>query len=74
MMEEIDRFQVPPVNGETQPLDPAASSTSEADPDTRESLETEGSCQEGISEEWHCGKSCQSAAQEEFQDKVGRAK
>ncbi|KAM4613249.1 protein FAM219A isoform X1 [Centroberyx affinis] len=36
MMEEIDRFQVPPVNGETQPLDPAASSTSEADSDTRE--------------------------------------
>ncbi|XP_040890873.1 protein FAM219A isoform X1 [Toxotes jaculatrix] len=35
MMEEIDRFQVPPVNGETQPLDPAASSTSEADPDTK---------------------------------------
>ncbi|XP_046881562.1 protein FAM219A isoform X2 [Hypomesus transpacificus] len=36
MMEEIDRFQVPPVNGETQPLDPAASSTTEADSDTRE--------------------------------------
>lgn len=37
MMEEIDRFQVPPVNGEEQqPLDPAASSTSEADTDTRE--------------------------------------
>ncbi|XP_029357821.1 protein FAM219A isoform X6 [Echeneis naucrates] len=35
MMEEIDRFQVPPVNGETQPLDPAASSTSEADTDTK---------------------------------------
>ncbi|XP_070759141.1 protein FAM219A isoform X4 [Enoplosus armatus] len=35
MMEEIDRFQVPPVNGETQPLDPAASSTSEADPDNK---------------------------------------
>ncbi|KAJ3602100.1 hypothetical protein NHX12_029859 [Muraenolepis orangiensis] len=36
MMEEMDRFQVPPVNGETQPLDPAASSTSEADSDPRE--------------------------------------
>ncbi|XP_034022978.1 protein FAM219A [Thalassophryne amazonica] len=35
MMEEIDRFQVPPVNGETQPLDPAASSTSKADSDTK---------------------------------------
>ncbi|XP_028261465.1 protein FAM219A isoform X3 [Parambassis ranga] len=35
MMEEIDRFQVPPVNGETQPLDPAASSTSEVEPDTK---------------------------------------
>ncbi|XP_074522533.1 protein FAM219A isoform X1 [Halichoeres trimaculatus] len=35
MMEEIDRFQVPPVNGETQPLDPAASSTSETDPDAK---------------------------------------
>ncbi|KAM9410285.1 protein FAM219A isoform 2-T2 [Pholidichthys leucotaenia] len=35
MMEEIDRFQVPPVNGETQPLDPAASSTSEAGPDSK---------------------------------------
>ena len=32
--------------------------------------ETEGSRQEGISEEWHCGKSCQSATQEECQDKV----
>ncbi|XP_075870440.1 protein FAM219A isoform X5 [Nelusetta ayraudi] len=35
MMEEIDRFQVPPVNGETQPLDPAASSTSGAEPDAK---------------------------------------
>ncbi|XP_061543584.1 protein FAM219A isoform X5 [Phycodurus eques] len=35
MMEEIDRFQVPPVNGETQPLDPAASSNSEGDPDAK---------------------------------------
>ncbi|XP_024915576.1 protein FAM219A isoform X1 [Cynoglossus semilaevis] len=35
MMEEIDRFQVPPVNGETQPLDPAASSTSEPNPDNK---------------------------------------
>ncbi|KAG7494897.1 hypothetical protein JOB18_039587 [Solea senegalensis] len=35
MMEEIDRFQVPPVNGETQPLDPEASSTSETNPDTK---------------------------------------
>ncbi|XP_053291839.1 protein FAM219A isoform X3 [Pleuronectes platessa] len=35
MMEEIDRFQVPPVNGETQPLDPAASSASETMPDTK---------------------------------------
>ncbi|XP_066502496.1 protein FAM219A isoform X1 [Hoplias malabaricus] len=36
MMEEIDRFQVPAVNSEMQPLDPAATSTSEADSDTRE--------------------------------------
>ncbi|XP_030625156.1 protein FAM219A isoform X6 [Chanos chanos] len=36
MMEEIDRFQVPTVNPEMQPLDPAATSTSEADSDTRE--------------------------------------
>ncbi|TNM88537.1 protein FAM219A isoform X2 [Takifugu rubripes] len=35
MMEEIDRFQVPPVNGETQPLDPAASTTSEGQPDAK---------------------------------------
>ncbi|XP_010879674.1 protein FAM219A isoform X2 [Esox lucius] len=35
--EEMDRFQVPPVTEtETQPLDPAASSTSSADSDTRE--------------------------------------
>ncbi|MCI4386908.1 hypothetical protein PGIGA_G00068220 [Pangasianodon gigas] len=36
MMEEIDRFQVPPVNSEMQPLDPAATSTLEADSETRE--------------------------------------
>ncbi|KAM9451340.1 protein FAM219A isoform 2-T2 [Clarias gariepinus] len=36
MMEEIDRFQVPPVSSETQPLDPAATSTLEADSKTRE--------------------------------------
>ncbi|XP_072518471.1 protein FAM219A isoform X1 [Salminus brasiliensis] len=36
MMEEIDRFQVPAVNSEMQPLDPAATSTSEPDSDTRE--------------------------------------
>ncbi|XP_060791496.1 protein FAM219A [Neoarius graeffei] len=35
MMEEIDRFQVPPVNSEMQPLDPAATSTLEADSETR---------------------------------------
>ncbi|XP_068172333.1 protein FAM219A isoform X1 [Antennarius striatus] len=35
MMEEIDRFQVPPVNGETQPLDPATSSTTEVDTDSK---------------------------------------
>ncbi|CAG01424.1 unnamed protein product [Tetraodon nigroviridis] len=35
MMEEIDRFQVPPVNGETQPLDPAASTPSEGQPDAK---------------------------------------
>lgn len=32
--------------------------------------ETEGPCQEGICEERHCGKSRQSAAQEECKDKV----
>ncbi|XP_028851811.1 protein FAM219A isoform X2 [Denticeps clupeoides] len=37
MMEEMDRFQVPTVQSEMQPLDPALSSTtSEADSDTRE--------------------------------------
>nr|XP_015217457.1 PREDICTED: protein FAM219A [Lepisosteus oculatus] len=36
MMEEIDRFQVPTVHSEMQPLDPAASSISEGDSDTRE--------------------------------------
>ncbi|XP_041097911.1 protein FAM219A-like isoform X2 [Polyodon spathula] len=36
MMEEIDRFQVPTVHSEMQPLDPAASSVSEGDSDTRE--------------------------------------
>ncbi|KAF4077076.1 hypothetical protein AMELA_G00203960 [Ameiurus melas] len=36
MMEEMDRFQVPPVNSEMQPLDPAATSTLEADSETRE--------------------------------------
>ncbi|XP_048874600.1 protein FAM219A isoform X2 [Brienomyrus brachyistius] len=36
MMEEIDRFQVPTVPPEMQPLDPAASSVSEGDSDTRE--------------------------------------
>ncbi|TSK72091.1 Nicalin-1 [Bagarius yarrelli] len=36
MMEEIDRFQVPPVNSEMQPLDPAATTTSEADSELRE--------------------------------------
>ncbi|KAM6980349.1 protein FAM219A-like isoform 2-T2 [Aplochiton taeniatus] len=37
MMEEIDRFQVPPAdNAEMQPLDPGATSTSEADMDTKE--------------------------------------
>ncbi|XP_051536462.1 protein FAM219A-like isoform X3 [Myxocyprinus asiaticus] len=36
MMEEIDRFQVPPVNPEMKLLDPAATSTLEADSSTRE--------------------------------------
>ncbi|XP_048854985.1 protein FAM219A isoform X2 [Brienomyrus brachyistius] len=36
MMEEIDRFQVPTVHSEMQPLDPATSSTLEGDSDTRE--------------------------------------
>ncbi|XP_041958199.1 protein FAM219A isoform X2 [Alosa sapidissima] len=37
MMEEMDRFQVPPsVQSEMQPLDPASSTTSEADSDTRD--------------------------------------
>ncbi|XP_018615626.1 protein FAM219A isoform X3 [Scleropages formosus] len=36
MMEEMDRFQVPTVHPEMQPLDPATSSTSEGDSDTRE--------------------------------------
>ncbi|KAK3523615.1 hypothetical protein QTP70_002748 [Hemibagrus guttatus] len=36
MMEEIDRFQVPPVNSEMQPLDPAATSTLETDSEMRE--------------------------------------
>ncbi|KAG9266253.1 protein FAM219A isoform X2 [Astyanax mexicanus] len=40
MMEEIDRFQVPAGNSETQPLDPAATSTSEPDADTREAETT----------------------------------
>uniref|UniRef100_A0A8C9RIX6 Family with sequence similarity 219 member Aa n=1 Tax=Scleropages formosus TaxID=113540 RepID=A0A8C9RIX6_SCLFO len=35
-MEEMDRFQVPTVHPEMQPLDPATSSTSEGDSDTRE--------------------------------------
>lgn len=35
MMEEMDRFQVPPVNSEMQPLDPAATSTLDADSETR---------------------------------------
>ncbi|XP_026052293.1 protein FAM219A-like [Carassius auratus] len=37
MMEEIDRFQVPPVNPEMKLLDPAAASTLEAETETRES-------------------------------------
>ncbi|XP_016325530.1 protein FAM219A-like [Sinocyclocheilus anshuiensis] len=37
MMEEIDRFQVPPVNPEMKLLDPAATSTLEAETGTRES-------------------------------------
>ncbi|XP_016126664.1 protein FAM219A isoform X1 [Sinocyclocheilus grahami] len=37
MMEEIDKFQVPPVNPETKLLDPAATSTLEAETGTRES-------------------------------------
>ncbi|KAJ8336996.1 hypothetical protein SKAU_G00382160 [Synaphobranchus kaupii] len=36
MMEEMDRFQVPTAQSEMQPLDPAASSTSEGDSDARE--------------------------------------
>ncbi|XP_064421856.1 protein FAM219A isoform X2 [Latimeria chalumnae] len=36
MMEEIDRFQVPTVHSEMQPLDPTATSISEGDCDTRE--------------------------------------
>ncbi|XP_051960154.1 protein FAM219A isoform X2 [Xyrauchen texanus] len=36
MMEETDRFQVPPVNPETKLLDPAETSTLEADSSTRE--------------------------------------
>ncbi|XP_051532724.1 protein FAM219A isoform X1 [Myxocyprinus asiaticus] len=36
MMEETDRFQVPPVNPETKLLDPAATSNLEADSSTRE--------------------------------------
>ncbi|XP_051956735.1 protein FAM219A-like [Xyrauchen texanus] len=36
MMEEIDRFQVPPVNPEMKLLDPAGTSTLEADSSTRE--------------------------------------
>ncbi|XP_027031999.2 protein FAM219A isoform X1 [Tachysurus fulvidraco] len=35
MMEEIDRFQVPPVNSEMQPLDPSETSTLEADSESR---------------------------------------
>ncbi|KAM6187963.1 protein FAM219A isoform 5-T5 [Sarcoramphus papa] len=36
MMEEIDRFQVPAVRAEMQPLDPTAASISDRDYDTRE--------------------------------------
>uniref|UniRef100_A0AAY4AHF6 Family with sequence similarity 219 member Aa n=1 Tax=Denticeps clupeoides TaxID=299321 RepID=A0AAY4AHF6_9TELE len=36
MMEEMDRFHVPPVNPETQPLDPTATATCEADTETRD--------------------------------------
>ncbi|KAM6329297.1 protein FAM219A isoform 3-T3 [Alca torda] len=36
MMEEIDRFQVPAVRAEMQPLDPTAASISDRDCDTRE--------------------------------------
>ncbi|XP_065262866.1 protein FAM219A isoform X3 [Emys orbicularis] len=36
MMEEIDRFQVPTVRAEMQPLDPTAASISDRDCDTRE--------------------------------------
>ncbi|XP_057217077.1 protein FAM219A isoform X1 [Triplophysa rosa] len=36
MMEEVDRFQVPPVNPETKLLDSAATTTLEADSSTRE--------------------------------------
>ncbi|KAM6294018.1 protein FAM219A-like isoform 5-T5 [Aegotheles albertisi] len=36
MMEEIDRFQVPAVRVEMQPLDPTAASISDRDCDTRE--------------------------------------
>ncbi|XP_062867853.1 protein FAM219A isoform X2 [Trichomycterus rosablanca] len=36
MMEEIDRFQVPPVNSEMQPLDPAETSTTEEDSESRQ--------------------------------------
>ncbi|XP_068520946.1 uncharacterized protein [Anas acuta] len=35
MMEEIDRFQVPAVRAEMQPLDPTAASISDRDCDTR---------------------------------------
>ncbi|XP_030647043.1 protein FAM219A isoform X5 [Chanos chanos] len=41
MMEEIDRFQVPTVQSEMQPLDPASSTTSEADSETREEKQRE---------------------------------
>ncbi|XP_062368962.1 protein FAM219A isoform X4 [Cinclus cinclus] len=36
MMEEIDRFQVPAVRAEMQPLDPTAATISDRDCDTRE--------------------------------------
>ncbi|KAM4708258.1 protein FAM219A isoform 2-T2 [Discoglossus pictus] len=36
MMEEIDRFQVPTVHSEMQPLDPAAAAIADGDCDTRE--------------------------------------